>query len=282
MSEFVSALSLTPDPERRDEYTGSLGGGWGIGNAINGGLVESVALAGLQRTVEAQGGHGDLLVASAFFLSAAAQGPARVRADVLRTGRSMSTGQVSLTQEVDGAQVERVRVIATLGDLTLQSEPVYRAAEPPPMPPPEKCLRAERGSSPHAAPIALLDRVDLRFDPETAGWAWGQPSGAGELRAWIRFADGAEPDLASLPFFVDALPPVTFDLGAIGWAPTLELTTHVRAVPAPGWLRLRVTTSNVAGGLLEEDVVIWDAADRVVAQSRQLAGVRMPSADPQT
>jgi hypothetical protein len=40
---------------------------------------------------------------------------------------------------------------------------------------------------------------------------------------------------------------------------------------------MRVTTTNVAGGLFEEDCVIWDSTDRVVAQSRQLAGVRMPS-----
>jgi hypothetical protein len=89
---------------------------------------------------------------------------------------------------------------------------------------------------------------------------------------------GREPDLLSLPFVVDAFPPVAFDLGAMGWAPTIEFTGHVRALPAPGWLRVRLTTTNVAGGLMEEDCVVWDSTDRVVAQSRQLAGVRMPSA----
>jgi hypothetical protein len=54
----------------------------------------------------------------------------------------------------------------------------------------------------------------------------------------------------------------------------------VRAVPAPGWLQIRLTTTNVSGGLLEEDCVVWDSTGRVVAQSRQLAGVRMPSAPP--
>ena len=67
--------------------------------------------------------------------------------------------------------------------------------------------------------------------------------------------------------------PVTFDLGMYGWTPTLELTVHVRAVPAPGWLRVVHSTRNVAGGLLEEDAEVWDSADRLVAQSRQLARV---------
>jgi hypothetical protein len=70
---------------------------------------------------------------------------------------------------------------------------------------------------------------------------------------------------------VDALPPVTFDLGLFGWTPTIELTAHVRALPAPGWLRVTHATRNLANGFLEEDCEVWDSKDRLVAQSRQLA-----------
>lgn len=109
----------------------------------------------------------------------------------------------------------------------------------------------------------------MRIDPATVGWALGQPARDGEMRAWIRFADGREPDALSLPFFLDAMPPVTFTFGALGWAPTIAFSGHVRSRPAPGWLRMRITTRNVIGGLFEEDAVIWDSRDRVVAQSRQ-------------
>ena len=78
-------------------------------------------------------------------------------------------------------------------------------------------------------------------------------------------------DPVGLPMVCDALPPVTFDLGRPGWAPTLELTVHVRAVPAPGWLKVSHRTRNVAGGMFEEDCEVWDSAGRLVAQSRQLA-----------
>ena len=84
-------------------------------------------------------------------------------------------------------------------------------------------------------------------------------------------ADGREPDPVMLLLAADALPPATFDLGLYGWAPTLELTVHVRASPAPGWLRIRHATRNFAGGLFEEDAEVWDSAGRLVAQSRQLA-----------
>ena len=52
---------------------------------------------------------------------------------------------------------------------------------------------------------------------------------------------------------------------------------HVRARPAPGWLRIAASTRNVAGGFLEEDAEVWDSADRLVVQSRQLARAPRPS-----
>ena len=57
----------------------------------------------------------------------------------------------------------------------------------------------------------------------------------------------------------------------VAWVPTLEMTTHVRGVPEPGWLRCKFTTRFITGGVLEEDGEVWDASGRLVAQSRQLA-----------
>ena len=146
-------------------------------------------------------------------------------------------------------------------------------AVPPDLPPPERCLRAADAPPTFLRHAAMLDRLDLRLDPATAGWAAGRPSGLGQIRGWLRLADGREPDPLMLLLAADALPPVAFDLGLSGWTPTLELTVHVRARPAPGWLRIGLTTRNVAGGLLEEDAEVWDSGGRLVAQSRQLARV---------
>jgi hypothetical protein len=75
---------------------------------------------------------------------------------------------------------------------------------------------------------------------------------------------------------VDALPPATFDLGTTGWVPTLELTCHVRAVPAPGPLAVRQRVRHVAGGRVDEECDVWDSTGRLVATGHQLAGVRIP------
>ena len=285
MTEFDEAIALS-DPGQGGEAPGGeltrtahLPEGWLIGGAINGGVLMALGVRAMSEALAADGGGADVLAFTAHFLSASQAGPATVTPEVLRVGRTMSTAQASIHQRDEGkCPVERVRMMATFGDLAAFSEPVHRQQPPPVLPPPDQCISASDGPREMLETIRILSRLDIRLDPATAGFGLGAPSLEGELRGWIRFIDGREPDLLSQPFVVDAFPPVAFDLGAMGWAPTIEFTGHVRALPAPGWLRVRLTTTNVAGGLMEEDCVVWDSTDRVVAQSRQLAGVRMPSA----
>ena len=267
MTEFDDALTIT---DGRVDLTD----GWVVGEAINGGILMSLATkaaADALGATGATGNHRDPVAFSTTFLAAAQPGPARVETQVLREGRSFSTAEVTVMQ----GETACLRHTATFADLEANSEPVHLQEAPPELPDPEVCAPAVRGG--FAEKIRILDRLDLRIDPATVGWALGQPARDGEMRAWIRFADGREPDPLSLPFFLDAMPPVTYTFGALGWAPTIAFSGHVRSRPASGWLRMRITTRNVIGGLFEEDAVIWDSRDRVVAQSRQLAGVRMPS-----
>ena len=65
-------------------------------------------------------------------------------------------------------------------------------------------------------------------------------------------------------------------IGSSGWVPTLQMSTYVRARPAPGWLKMRISANVVAEGVVDETCVVWDACDHVVAQSTQLARLRFP------
>jgi acyl-CoA thioesterase len=216
------------------------------------------------------------LAFSGYFLTPSGPGPVEAVTEVLRVGRTMSTGQVSISQPGgDGVQVERMRALASFGDLDA-SATVLQTAPPPDMPPPEECLSSAEAPE-FLAAATLLERIDIRLDPATAGWVAGAPSGRGEMRGWLRLLDGREPDPLMLLFALDALPPVAFNLGILGWAPTLEFTGHVRGRPAPGWLRVSLTSQNVTAGLMEEDATVWDSEGRFVAQSRQLCGIRTPS-----
>ncbi|MFJ2741469.1 thioesterase family protein [Streptomyces sp. NPDC087440] len=250
-------------------YDAELSAGWTIINAVNGGYL----LAVIGRALADALPHPDPFTVSAHYFTPSVPGPAVVRTDVVRTGRTLSSGQASLFQyDAEGNEVERIRVLASYGDLGALSEDVRTTAKPPAIPPLEHCLGPSDGPAPEIpGSTALTARLDLRLDPATVGWAVGAPSGKGEMRAWFGLADGRDADPLSLLLTVDALPPTSFELGLKGWTPTVELTCHVRCRPAPGPLRVSIVTRNLAGGFLEEDAEVWDSADRLVAQSRQLA-----------
>ncbi|MGW2933901.1 thioesterase family protein [Streptomyces sp. NPDC001156] len=255
-------------------YDIDLSAGWTIIKAVNGGYL----LAVLGRALADALPHRDPFTISAHYLTASTPGPAVIRAEAVRTGRTLSTGQASLFQyDGEGREVERIRVLASYGDLDSLPDDVRTSAEPPAIPPMAQCFGPEDGPAPVSGSSAITERLKLKLDPATLGWALGSPSGKGEMRAWFGLADGRDPDPLSLLLAVDALPPTAFELGISGWVPTVELTVHVRSRPAPGPLRVSITTRNLAGGFLEEDAEVWDSKDRLVAQSRQLARVRLTS-----
>lgn len=253
------------------EYDARLDDGWRVGGGLNGGYVLAVVGNAIRARLGA-GGHPDPFAVSAHYLSASRPGPAVVRTRVLRSGGRHATVAASLVQEDDADEsVERLSVLATYGDLARTTDDVHTTHPEPELPPVEECLPSAAASEEFKQAAPLLDRFGTRLDPACLGWAWGEPSGRGVIQGWFRLADDRPLDSGALLLVVDALPPTTMDLGMPGWAPTLDLSVHVRAVPAPGWVKLRHVTRNLAGGYFEEDCDVWDSTGRLVAQARQLA-----------
>jgi acyl-CoA thioesterase len=233
---------------------------WDAMAGVNGGYLLALCTRALGQVLP----FPDPLVMSAFYLRPGSHGPGEIRTSVLRAGKTTAFGQASLWQ---GGK-ERVRATAAFTDLSASGrpgQPVYTGAAAPALPPPEECF----GLPPDALrDVPIADRIEYRATEEP-GWLRGQPSGHPASEFWMRFRDGREPDVASLPLFVDAAAPAILELGVL--STTVELTVHVRARPAPGWLACRAVTRYVAGGYHEEDFEIWDSAGTLVAQSRQLS-----------
>ena len=274
-------------PTGLDTYAGEFSPRFLIGGGVNGGLqLAAAARACVHRLADV--GHTQPLTMAATYLTPAGPGPYVVTTDVVRHGRNSSVLRATLSQPGEDGAVDRLTALATFSapgradgprpDRTDRSLPT---SSPPEIPPVEDCVGRPSSTSPGdgmTGSVNLLDHIDVRLDPRCAGFAVGRPSMRGLIQGWFRFADGHEPDPLALLFVVDGLPPVTADLGMPGWAPTVELTAHVRGVPSPGWLLVRHETSHVAGGLFEEDAGVWDARGQLVAQSRQL--VRVPRGGP--
>ncbi len=130
-------------------------------------------------------------------------------------------------------------------------------------------------TNPAGLRVAIMDQVDLRLDRASLGFADGRPSGRGELWGWLALPGDAAFDPTSLLYAVDAFPPATFDIELTGWVPTLELTVYVRALPAPGPVRVLQRAHLVDAQRVDEQCWVWDSTGRVVAHGTQLAGIRL-------
>jgi hypothetical protein len=274
--EFDRGIAVTALDD--GDYAAELDAGWVVGGGVNGGYSLAVIGNAVRDRLQ-ESGHVDPLSVSAHYLSPAMPGPAVVETRPVRSGRRFSTVAATLVQEVDGVRTPRITALATYGDLDSTHDAATDAAAAalhlalpvPDLPPREECLRSSDAPEDVKRMAPLLDRFGTLLDPATAMWAIGKPSRKGVVQGWFELADHRPLDPIALLMVVDALPPVTFDLGMPGWAPTLELTAHVRARPAAGWAVVRHCTRTVAGGMFEEDCEVWDSTGRLVAQSRQLA-----------
>lgn len=247
------------------DWAGEVSRRWSIGVNPNGGYLVSLAA----RAMLADSGQPDPWTVTAHFLSPPAPGPVSVRTEVVKPGRTYSTVAASLVQ----GDRERVRLLGAFGDLSARRGPTRVTALPPPLPPPDECVALADLSGPGKPAFVqeIMHRFDLRLPRDTR---WGSEPTAGEpfeIAAWIRLADGSDPSGLALLTFVDACPPALIGAMEVGWVPTVEMTTHVRARPAPGWLRGVFRTRVLVDGMLEEDGEVWDAENRLVALSRQIA-----------
>lgn len=253
---------------------------WTIGGRPHGGYLLAVLTRAALASVDPRGQNGGLdpVAVSAEFLSSPEVGPAMVRTEVRKTGRTLSVVRSTLEQR------GRVCVEAsvTLGRLSAEPEVVW--ADLPQLPASPTPRSVDLGALPLAEAFRVTKGCELRLDTSTAVFLSGatgddeQNRAAGDpvLRMWTR-PKGERTDLLFALVAGDITPPVTFNLGRIGWSPTVQLTALLRARPAPGWLRVEARCRAVHGQWFDEDLVVVDSAGRLVCQARQLA---LAPADP--
>lgn len=247
-------------------YSAQISDRWGnLVGAPNGGYLLSVCVRALLNDVA----FPDPLVLSAFFLRPARVGPAELQCELVRSGRRLATAEARMVQE--GKEI--VRLVGSFCDLSAASGPTLVLNEPPTLPDPSEAIDPLAGTS--APGVTIADRVEYRM-PKLPGWWQGKPTGEPAMAIWARFREPRDPEPISLPLFVDAAAPAILELGEQA-SYTLEMTVHLRARPAPGWLACRIATRHLIDGYHEEDFEIWDSAGKLVAQSRQLGLVVSPS-----
>lgn len=238
---------------------------YNIGAVPNGGYL----LALLGRALCEALDRPDPLTITAHYLAPTEPGPAQIELDAPASPRRLASGSARLVQ----GGSERVRALATCSDLSRHDGASWTDEAMPVCPPYAECVPAQTSMS---APTPFYDSLAIRLHPACSDWGTGGAQAA-EVCGWLAFHDGRPPDALALLLFADAMPPPIFRvLGPVGWVPTVELTVHLRARPAPGPVLGAFRSRHLTSGVLAEDGVLWDSAGRLVALSRQLALVRTP------
>lgn len=256
MSEFDDATHVGPDG------AGAIHEGWDINGNANGGYLLALAA----RHMVAVSGRPHPVSVTAHYLAPGKPGPVQVDAGVVKAGRRFAT--VSGQMHAGGKPM--LQMVGTFGDLSVPgSDYEHLASGPPSLPTFEDCVPRRRRQG--MVEVAMMDRLNVRIHPDHAGWVENNRNGVAEMAGWFGFADGRPIDTLALLMVCDAFPPAVFHLDMPpGWVPTVELTVHVRGVPAPGPVSCVFRSQFVQGGFFNEDGEIWDSAGRLVAQSRQL------------
>jgi len=243
---------------------------WTVMGKPNGGYLMAVMARAVEAQLSLEGVlHPFPVAGSALYASVPDCGPAELNVEILRSGRSASQAHVILEQ----GGVAQVTGQFTFGGLDHEEAPRYATHDDIVVPPFDDCFRlpAINSSGLH---VGILEGSEQRLDPATLGWTGIGQTGHGELRGWVRFEDGQDFDPYSLLFVGDCYPPATFNLGSVGWVPTLQLSVYVRALPAPGPLKVRQSITVVHGRLVDEVCHVIDAEGTLVAQATQLAQAR--------
>jgi hypothetical protein len=240
---------------------------WTIAGKPNGGYL----LAMLGRAAASVSAHEHVIAASAHYLHAPTPGPVVIDAEPLREGRSASQIRARLSQDGQAC----VEALLTTAQLDTDADPYWTRGLPQISHVPyEDCDRL-LPQLPDGSRVAIMDQIEVRLEPGSSGFTTGAPSGRGELRGWLGLPEDEAFGPTSLLFAVDAFPPATFDIEFSGWVPTLELTAYVRALPAPGPVRILHRAQLIDAQRVDEVCYVWDGTGRLVAHGSQLAGIRL-------
>lgn len=282
-SPFRAATSVTTieRSETEGSYAAVIDSIWTIGPKVHGGTMLATCAAAAKAQLTGDGAQLDRmqpdgvqpLAVSVTYLNAPDPGEVALTTIVRKRGKQVSHVDVEMTQ---GERVA-VRAVVTLGrpDVDAPRHAVPSSLASMPAEPPADS-QPIGGDHPMASIVNVAKGCDMRIDPSSAHFLSGE-QGELEVRMWVRPAPGDEVDADTAALFAlmtgDISAPVTMNRGMFGWAPTVQLTAYLRALPAEGWLRVAASSTLVGGTWFEEDHLVLDSTGAVVVQSRQLAMV---------
>lgn len=287
--EFEADSNLLKQNDSR--YTVDFNSHWTVSGALNGGFLMSVALKAAMQSLQL-----DPLSFSGYYMNkAVANTRAEIDVEVLNRTKSTTVAQVSVTQ-LGQLKTRYMGVFGSYDSLKGHSHSILKAPELPPI---AECVD---GAGMLRKLVkddnwTIVNSVEFRApsdSPYVQNFLSNVRGTQALFEGWVAFADGHIPDVRSLAFFSDGIPPCVLNLTPFAWVPTLEYGVHFWAPPvAPSteqqqqqlqgyyegkhWLRARYGSPHVINGTLYTDTELWSAdGSTLLATSRQIARVFTP------
>lgn len=243
--------------------------GWLQGRTVFGGLIAGLliqkALSVVQDTAK------QLLSCNVTFVGPVQEGQAKLTAEILRQGKSVTTLEVRLWQE-DAVQSI---LVASLGSARESRIHVHNLPQVPDYPSPEQLDKT-------AYIEGLMPQCLQQFE---LCWAEGSYPMAGsklpDFGGWSRFAphrhDNREMQLADLFALMDVWPPGVLPMfktpapaSSLSWQITY---LHPIANQVQDWFKYKVVTEFAEHGYSTEYAYLWDRENRLIAVLRQTVAV---------
>lgn len=243
-------------------FEGEISSSWSVNGNPNGGYLMAI----MAKAMTAHSDKQSLPIVTANYISRCVPGRAEIRIEEISRSSQFNRYEARLYQEGK----EKVRAMGTFSLEKCESVFEHYETGAPGIAPIDSCVPVA-GSDLYS----LFLNLDMRLDPESAGWMRGKTSDRSEQKGRVRFRDGRGYDPLSLLLIADSIPPAIFVThGPTAWVPTIELSTSIRNMPKTEWLTFSLRTRFVTCGLLEADCEVWDDAGSLVSISRQIAQIR--------
>ena len=241
-------------------WEGRIADGWYAGLGPLGGYVMALILRGVVSAADDAARQPRSL--TVHFLRAPEAGPAVVRAEVARAGRSLSTVTARLEQHGELIALALAAVSAP------REGPVIADAPMPAVDPPTGREVPAGGGVRTPPPFTERVTMERRFGERPFTGAEHM-----EVGGWMGLRETRPVDALTIALLSDAWFPAPWPrLRGLSPAPTIELTVHFRAaLPLPDTLLLgRFRTTLVRDGFFDESGELWTPDGTLVAHSRQL------------
>ena len=253
---------ITVTPKEPYFFKGHVSDNWSINGNPNGGYLLALVASAMVK-------HSDKTatpILTANYLARCMPGDVELGVEAMAQSKQFNRFQTRLLQE----GTEKIRAFGTFAIDTDECFVKRYEAGPPEIAPLDKCI-----GFPKMPKYTLYDNMEVRMDPECAGWMENRLSDKSEHKGYIRFRDKRSVDLFAVTLAADAFPPAVFSTqGMAAWVPTLEFSISIRNITDTEWLKCRFRTRFINCGLLEEDGEIWDENNELIAVSRQIAQYR--------